>query len=81
MIASCAICNPFLVDIIEAEVVLVDIEEGGHTWPGQQPSNGLICKSVKKQSGEQYQVGIQQASSDEKREFEDVNKTNFANSC
>jgi polyhydroxybutyrate depolymerase len=29
-----------------AEVVLVVIEEGGHTWPGQQPV-GFIGKSVK----------------------------------
>jgi len=30
-----------------AEVVLVVIEEGGHTWPGQQPPVGFIGKSVK----------------------------------
>jgi polyhydroxybutyrate depolymerase len=31
----------------EAEVVLVVIEEGGHTWPGQSPPVGFIGKSVK----------------------------------
>lgn len=30
-----------------AEVVLVTIEEGGHTWPGQKPPVGFIGKSVK----------------------------------
>jgi polyhydroxybutyrate depolymerase len=30
-----------------AEVVLVVIEEGGHTWPGQQPPVGFIGKSTK----------------------------------
>lgn len=30
-----------------AEVVLVVIEEGGHTWPGQQPPVDFIGKSVK----------------------------------
>ena len=30
-----------------SEVVLVVIEEGGHTWPGQQPPVGFIGKSVK----------------------------------
>lgn len=30
-----------------AEVVLVVIEEGGHTWPGQQPPVGFIGKSPK----------------------------------
>ena len=30
-----------------AEVVLVVIEEGGHTWPGQQPPVGFMGKSVK----------------------------------
>jgi polyhydroxybutyrate depolymerase len=30
-----------------AEVVLVVIEEGGHTWPGQQPPVGFIGKSAK----------------------------------
>jgi polyhydroxybutyrate depolymerase len=29
-----------------AEVVLVVIEEGGHTWPGQQPPVGFIGKSA-----------------------------------
>jgi len=29
-----------------AEVVLVVIEEGGHTWPGQKPSVGFIGKSA-----------------------------------
>jgi len=30
-----------------SEVVLIVIEEGGHTWPGQQPPVGFIGKSVK----------------------------------
>jgi polyhydroxybutyrate depolymerase len=30
-----------------AEVVLVVVEGGGHTWPGQQPPVGFIGKSVK----------------------------------
>ena len=30
-----------------AEVVLIVIEEGGHTWPGQQPPVGFMGKSVK----------------------------------
>ena len=30
-----------------SEVVLVVIEEGGHTWPGQKPPVGFIGKSVK----------------------------------
>jgi polyhydroxybutyrate depolymerase len=30
-----------------AEVVLVVIEEGGHTWPGQEPPVGFIGKSTK----------------------------------
>ena len=30
-----------------SEVVLVVVEEGGHTWPGQQPPVGFIGKSVK----------------------------------
>lgn len=30
-----------------AEVVLVVIESGGHTWPGQQPPIGFIGKSTK----------------------------------
>lgn len=30
-----------------AEVVLVVIEEGGHTWPGQKPPLGIIGKSAK----------------------------------
>ncbi len=30
-----------------AEVVLVVIEEGGHTWPGQEPPVGFIGKSAK----------------------------------
>ncbi|MBA4029414.1 MAG: polyhydroxybutyrate depolymerase [Planctomyces sp.] len=30
-----------------SEVVLIVIEEGGHTWPGQTPSVGFIGKSVK----------------------------------
>ena len=30
-----------------AEVVLIVIEEGGHTWPGQQPPVGFIGKSTK----------------------------------
>jgi polyhydroxybutyrate depolymerase len=30
-----------------SEVVLVVIEEGGHTWPGQQPPVGFIGKSAK----------------------------------
>ena len=30
-----------------AEVVLIVIEEGGHTWPGRQPPIGLIGKSTK----------------------------------
>ena len=29
-----------------AEVVLIVIEEGGHTWPGQQPPVGFIGKST-----------------------------------
>ena len=29
------------------EVVLIVIEEGGHTWPGQQPPVGFIGKSAK----------------------------------
>lgn len=29
-----------------AEVVLITIEEGGHTWPGQQPPVGFIGKSA-----------------------------------
>jgi polyhydroxybutyrate depolymerase len=29
-----------------SEVVLVVIEDGGHTWPGQQPPVGFIGKSV-----------------------------------
>jgi polyhydroxybutyrate depolymerase len=29
-----------------AEVVLVVVEEGGHTWPGQQPPVGFIGKSA-----------------------------------
>ena len=29
-----------------AEVVLIVIEEGGHTWPGQQPPVGFIGKSA-----------------------------------
>lgn len=33
-----------------AEAVLVVIEEGGHTWPGQQPPMEFIGKSVKKVS-------------------------------
>ncbi len=33
-----------------AEVVLVVIEEGGHTWPGQQPPVGFIGKSATKVS-------------------------------
>ena len=31
-----------------AEVVLVTIEEGGHTWPGQKPPVGFIGKSTSK---------------------------------
>lgn len=30
-----------------SEVVLIVIEDGGHTWPGQQPPLGLLGKSVK----------------------------------
>lgn len=30
-----------------SEVVLIVIEEGGHTWPGQKPPVGFIGKSVK----------------------------------
>lgn len=30
-----------------AEVVLIVIEEGGHTWPGQKPPVGFLGKSVK----------------------------------
>ena len=30
-----------------SEVVLVVIEEGGHTWPGQQPPVDFIGKSAK----------------------------------
>ena len=30
-----------------AEVVLVDIIGGGHTWPGQQPGLSLIGKSTR----------------------------------
>jgi len=30
-----------------SEVVLVVIEEGGHTWPGQDPPVGFIGKSAK----------------------------------
>ena len=30
-----------------SEVVLVVVEEGGHTWPGQQPPVGFIGKSTK----------------------------------
>jgi len=30
-----------------AEVVLIVIEEGGHTWPGEKPPLGFIGKSVK----------------------------------
>jgi len=30
-----------------SEVVLIVIEEGGHTWPGQQPAVGLLGKSAK----------------------------------
>lgn len=30
-----------------AEVVLIVVEEGGHTWPGQQPPVGFIGKSTK----------------------------------
>lgn len=30
-----------------AEVVLIVIEEGGHTWPGQEPPVGFIGKSTK----------------------------------
>lgn len=30
-----------------SEVVLVVIEGGGHTWPGQEPPVGLIGKSAK----------------------------------
>lgn len=30
-----------------SEVVLVIIEEGGHTWPGPQPPVGFIGKSAK----------------------------------
>lgn len=30
-----------------AEVILILIEEGGHTWPGQPPPVGFIGKSVK----------------------------------
>lgn len=30
-----------------SEVVLITIEDGGHTWPGQQPPVGFIGKSVK----------------------------------
>ncbi len=30
-----------------AEVVLVVVEEGGHTWPGQEPPVGFIGKSAK----------------------------------
>ena len=31
----------------ESEVVLIIIEEGGHTWPGQEPPVGFIGKSAK----------------------------------
>lgn len=31
-----------------AEVVLVIIEEGGHTWPSQKPPVGFIGKSTSK---------------------------------
>ncbi len=30
-----------------AEVVLIVVEEGGHTWPGQEPPVGFIGKSAK----------------------------------
>ena len=30
-----------------ADVVLIVIEDGGHTWPGQQPPVGFIGKSAK----------------------------------
>ena len=30
-----------------AEVILVEIEGGGHTWPGQEPPVGFIGKSTK----------------------------------
>lgn len=30
-----------------SEVVLVVIEEGGHTWPGRQPPVGFIGKAAK----------------------------------
>ena len=36
-----------------AEVVLVDIVGGGHTWPGQQPLVGLIGKSTREISANQ----------------------------
>jgi polyhydroxybutyrate depolymerase len=29
-----------------AEVILVEIEGGGHTWPGKQPLLGLIGRST-----------------------------------
>ena len=31
----------------ESEVVLIVIDEGGHTWPGQEPPVGFIGKSAK----------------------------------
>ena len=34
-----------------SEVVLIVIEDGGHTWPGQLPPVGFIGKSVKNISG------------------------------
>jgi len=30
-----------------AEVVLIVVEEGGHTWPGQEPPVSFIGKSAK----------------------------------
>jgi len=37
-----------------AEVVLVVIEDGGHTWPGQQPPVGFIGKSAKNLSANDF---------------------------
>ena len=30
----------------DSEVVMIIIEEGGHTWPGQEPPVGFIGKSA-----------------------------------
>ncbi len=50
-----------------AEVVLIVIEDGGHTWPGQQPPVSLHGQIRHEHLGQQPDVGVLQEAQDEVR--------------